>query len=290
MSEINTILDNFIEKEGLSEAYRSRALRYFVPLGERVVSWKGEGLLCVGLNGAQGSGKSTLAGFLKAYLEGLHGWSVAVGSLDDLYMTRDERVDLAGRMHPLLANRGVPGTHDVGLGMAFVEGCERGDWAEAVCPRFDKARDDRAEEWLRLERAPDLILFEGWCMGAVAEPVEALVEPVNALERRDDAEGVWRSFVNDRLGGAYQGFFGLFSHWIFMRPSSFEAVVENRLKQERRLRERGGGGRIMGDEEVRSFVALFERLTRWMWREFPERADVVVELGRGHEIERMVMR
>jgi D-glycerate 3-kinase len=225
-------------------------------------------------------------------MEEVYGWSVVVASLDDLYLTGSERVALAEEVHPLLATRGVPGTHDVGLGIDFVEACMRGDWAEAECPLFDKARDERVEKgaWLRLEQTPDLVLFEGWCMGAVAEPVEALGVPVNDLERVRDAEGVWRWFVNERLGEEYQRFFDLFSYWIFLRPASFEAVVENRLKQEKRLRERGGGNAIMADEQVRDFVALFERLTRWMWREFPARADVVVELAAGHEIDRMVVR
>ncbi len=292
MSKIDTILDDFIKNEGLSEDYRARALEYFVPLGDRLVSWKGELPLCVGINGAQGSGKSTLAGFLKHYLEEVYGRSVVVASLDDLYLTRKDRIALAEEVHPLLATRGVPGTHDVRLGIDFLGACMRGDWSEAVCPKFDKARDDRVEKgaWLRLEQAPDLVLFEGWCMGAVAEPMEALGVPVNELERVQDADGAWRSFVNERLGEDYQRFFDLFSCWIFLRPASFEAVVENRLKQEHRLRERGGGEAIMTDEQVRDFVALFERLTRWMWREFPARADVVVELGAGHEIDRMVVR
>ena len=37
-------------------------------------------------------------------------------SMDDLYLGRAARVDLARRIHPLLATRGVPGTHDPMLG------------------------------------------------------------------------------------------------------------------------------------------------------------------------------
>src|SRR5688572_33095977 len=72
--------------------------------------------LAVGVCGAQGSGKSTVAAALKTLLED-RGITVAVISIDDLYLTRRERLALAESIHPLLRTRGVPGTHDVALGL-----------------------------------------------------------------------------------------------------------------------------------------------------------------------------
>ncbi|MAS97548.1 MAG: hypothetical protein CMF29_01240 [Kiritimatiellaceae bacterium] len=293
----DSILDFFVNNEGLTAAYRKRAERYFVPLAEKILDWKGSEVFCLGMNGAQGSGKSTLARFLQLYLQELHGLSVVILSLDDLYLTRTERISLAETVHPLFETRGVPGTHDIGLGIAFMECCLEGKWNEACSPRFNKANDDRepSSHWLRLEKEPDIILLEGWCVGALPEPEEALRKPVNMLEKIEDPIGTWRHFVNTRLGAEYQHFYDMFSHWIVLQPPSFEAVVENRMKQEDQLRTQlhasgSKGSRVMSDEEVIRFISHYERLTRWMWEVFPERADIFIQLKDNHVVKEMVIR
>jgi D-glycerate 3-kinase len=293
----DSILDFFVKNEGLTSVYRDRAERYFIPLAEQMLDWKGSEVLCLGMNGAQGSGKSTLSRFLQMYFRELHGLSMVILSLDDLYLTRAERIDLAKEVHPLLETRGVPGTHDIGLGIDFMERCLEGDWKQAICPRFNKATDDREplSHWQRLEEAPDIILLEGWCVGALPEPEEALSEPVNMLEKEEDAAGTWRRFVNERLGSEYQSFYDMFSHWVVLQPPSFEAVVENRMKQEEQLRAQvqasdSVGLMVMSDEDVIRFVSHYERLTRWMWTVFPERADVLIRLKENHVVNEMVIR
>ena len=294
---VDSILDFFVKNEGLTSEYRDRAERYFIPLAEHILNWKGSEILCLGMNGAQGSGKSTLARFLQVYFKEQHGLSMVILSLDDLYLTRAERIELAKEVHPLLETRGVPGTHEVGLGVDFMERCLEGDWKQAVCPRFNKAMDDREpiSHWQRLEEAPDIIVLEGWCVGALPEPEEALLKPVNRLEKKEDAVGTWRRCVNARLGAEYQSFFDLFSFWVVLQPPSFEAVVKNRMKQEDRLRARvqasgSGGEMVMSESDVIRFVSHYERLTRWMWTLFPERADVLIRLKENHVVNDMVIR
>ena len=293
----DSILDFFIANEGLTTAYRDRAERYFIPLAEQILSWKGAELLCIGMNGAQGSGKSTLARFLQVYFQEWHELSVVILSLDDLYLTRADRIALAEEVHPLFKTRGVPGTHDIGLGIGFVKCCMEGNWKEACSPRFNKANDDRepSSQWLRLEKAPDIILLEGWCVGALPEPEEALIEPVNILEKVEDAAGTWRRYVNTRLAAEYKIFYDMFSHWVVLQPPSFEAVVENRIKQENQLRNQLHasslkGSRVMSDEEVIRFISHYERLTRWMWDVFPKRADILIQLENNHVVREMVIR
>src|SRR4029077_10879364 len=70
--------------------------------------------ILVGLCGSQASGKSTTAGRLAERL-GRLGARTLVFSIDDFYLTLPERRELARTIHPLLATRGVPGTHDVAL-------------------------------------------------------------------------------------------------------------------------------------------------------------------------------
>ena len=293
----NSILDSFIKLEGLSEEYRSRALRYFIPLSDLILSWKGNETLYVGMNGAQGSGKSTLARFIQVYLRECYSLSVVILSLDDLYLTRKERLVLARDVHPLFKTRGVPGTHDIKMGIDFINCCKSGNWNKAVCPAFNKSIDDREEKpnWYCLAEKPDIILFEGWCMGVAPQPDEDLVSPLNDLEAKEDSLGIWRRHVNEHLKGHYKTFFEMFSHWVVLQPKSFDFVVKNRIKQEVKLRSKLStsnlkNAKIMSDSEIIHFVAHFERLTKWMWNIFKEQADVLIELGENHIVESMVVK
>ena len=128
-------------------------------------------------------------------------------SLDDLYLTRAERDDLARTIHPLFATRGPPGTHDVELGLATLAALDRGE--PVALPRFDKAIDDRVSTGPIHHAPPEcrLVIFEGWCVGAIAQGQAALSRPVNALERDEDPDAVWRGYVNDQLGGPYHELF-----------------------------------------------------------------------------------
>ena len=234
------------------------------------------GLLIVGLCGAQGSGKSTLAMALAARLERA-GFAAAVLSLDDFYLTSAQRQELARRVNPLLATRGVPGTHDVALGMATLDALARG---EAVpLPRFDKGRDDRAprSDWPLAPAGTQVLLLEGWCVGARPQAVAELAEPINALERNEDPDGVWRSYANAALGGDYQALFARIDLLILLAAPNWEVVEIWREQQEAELREIGGA-RVMNPAEVRRFIQHYERLTRSILTEMQQRADVVVLL------------
>lgn len=236
--------------------------------------------LVLGLAGAQGSGKSTVAEKLKERLEG-RGKSVAILSLDDLYFDRPERARLATRIHPLFATRGVPGTHDVGLGVSALRALRAG--RKTSLPRFDKGTDSKLprRDWPRITSRLDAIIFEGWCVGAIAERKAALAEPINDLERREDARGVWRRHVNAALAGKYRKLFGLVDFFAFLRAPSFDVVLAWRLQQEHELAATAPAGRLthlMSDEEVARFIQHFERITRHMLAEAPGRADLTLQL------------
>jgi len=242
------------------------------------------GPLVVGLCGPQASGKSTMVAGLRTRFE-VDGIRTAILGLDDIYLSSEVREQLAANVHSLLRTRGVPGTHDVALGEAVLDGLGRS--GETVMPRFDKARDNphpRAE-WRPVTGPMDVVLFEGWCVGAQPQTDAALIEPVNALERERDPDGTWRRYVNARLAGDYACLFARIGYLVLLAPPDFATVVEWRKQPEREFaaelaRAPRPGARAMSDAEVEAFVAHYERLTCHILDEMPARADVVVRLDR----------
>jgi D-glycerate 3-kinase len=247
--------------------------------------------LVVGLCGAQGSGKSTLTSALAERFAAA-GVRTAVLSLDDLYLTRAEREDLAASVHPLLRTRGVPGTHDVALGLATIAALERGE--AAALPRFDKATDDRApaESWPLAPAGTELLILEGWCVGARPEAEAALTERVNALERDEDPAGTWRRYANVALAGEYQALFARIDLLAMLAAPGFECVLGWRREQEDGLRRAAApcAPGIMSDAALERFVQHYERLTRHILREMPARAEVVIELAPDRSARRITSR
>jgi D-glycerate 3-kinase len=277
---MSTAIARLIAEEGLPEDYRTVAEQRWRPLSEdiaeRAFERSGGGPLIVGISGAQGSGKSTLCRFLEVLMIE-HNQRAVTLSLDDFYLPRAERQKLAADHHPLFATRGVPGTHDVALVETILDSFVEG--RPVILPRFDKANDDRAAEGRPVDTPVDVVLLEGWCVGAVPQPAAALREPVNHLEAGEDPDGVWRREVNRRLATDYAELFGRLDLLVMLKVESFEAVRANRLLQEQKLAASNPGGTaIMAEAALDRFLMHYERLTRWMLEEMPARADMLIEV------------
>lgn len=275
-------LSGFLREEKLPAGFAAEIERLHAPLADRIAAVAMGPAFLVGICGAQGSGKSTTVRVVAALLEA-RGLKTATLSLDDLYLPLADREALARDVHPLLRTRGVPGTHDVALGLAVLDGLA-GQGGTAL-PRFDKAADDRAPAgtWPVVAGPVDVVLLEGWCVGARPEAPEALAEPVNALERERDPDGTWRAYVNAALAGPYRALFGRLDLLVLFTAPDFAAVLAWRREQEAKLRARlaeagQGADRAMSDDEVAVFVQHYERLTRHIARETPPRADLVIAL------------
>jgi D-glycerate 3-kinase len=289
---VSAPLDLLMREHALPEAYRAMVEAVHRPAAARIAQRRRDlgRPIVAGLCGSQGSGKSTMAAFLATLLEA-EGLTAAVLSIDDLYLTLPEREGLARDVHPLLRTRGVPGTHDVGLGHALFDVLTGSAPAEVSMPRFDKAEDTRADAgtWPRIAAPVDVVLFEGWCVGAVAQADADLAQPVNTLERDEDADGRWRTYVNDRLRGDYAGLFGRIDILAMLQAPSFEAVFAWRALQERKLadrvaREGGAGRKVMSPDEIRRFLMFYQRLTQHILAEMPDRAEIVMPLTADHRI------
>lgn len=278
-------VDAFLQRERLPAAYRHTIEVALVPLADRIErrARLSDHLLLVGLCGAQGSGKSTAAAALVQLLQQVD-LPAATLSIDDFYLPRAARAELARSVHPLLATRGVPGTHDVELAQATID--QLAQPGEVLVPVFDKARDDRRphREWKRIEGPLRVVILEGWCVGARPQPGSELAEPVNALERDEDAQGIWRRYVNDALAGPYRALYDRLSPMVLLQAPSFEVVHGWRAEQEQKLRERlqregGDLSRLMDDAAIARFIAHYERVTRHILAEMPGRADHLVRLS-----------
>ena len=280
----------YCRDRSLSDAFVAAAIAELWPLAQWIAEQKRAqpGCLVVGINGAQGTGKSTLAGVIREFLD-LLGLRSAALSLDDLYLPRAERLQLARTVHPLLATRGVPGTHDVALGIDLIERLRTLRSGDTVSlPRFDKARDDRAEaaRWSVVSGPVDVVLFEGWCVGTPPQDEAALAQPVNALEANEDADGHWRRWVNERLAHDYARLFAPIDRLVFLHAPDFAQVFEWRRQQEADTARVAGssGSRLLNDTALRRFIGHYERLTRHALAVLPQRADVVVDLDADHRI------
>jgi len=242
----------------------------------------------LGINGAQGTGKSTLAAYLRLALEQGCGWRVAVLSIDDFYLTKLERTQLAEEIHPLLATRGVPGTHDIQMLTECMERLRALEPNETMAlPRFDKSLDDRAnpDSWPTVSGPIDLIILEGWCVGSMPQTGEALREAINDLEEHQDTSGDWRLYINEQLEGSYADLFTRLDALVFLQAPNFDAIYRWRVEQEEklaRISDPGAAG-IMNHEQLTDFIQHYERLTRANIASLPETADVTLELDDNHD-------
>ena len=214
----------------------------------------------IGVAGPQGSGKTTL---VRTYAS-LHP-KIACLSLDDVYLDPAARRRMAHTVHPLFATRGPPGTHDLDLMGTCLDALSRaGAGDQTPLPAFDKLSDQPLARcnWPVMEGAPDLILVDGWCLGATPQAPDALLAPVNPLEAERDEAGLWRGAVNRYLAEEYASLFARFDAMLYLRAPDFDIVHSWRCEQEEGLL--GRKLRPPERERIGEFILYFERLTRHM--------------------------
>lgn len=294
---IAALITPLIKRMQLPDSFQEIVREFYLPLSQIIVdkieSRKKQQPLLVSINGAQGTGKSTLTVFLKHIIESKMKCHVANLSLDDFYCKRDERKRLAEKVHPLLVTRGVPGTHDVDLIEQVLDRLINRQACRA--PRFNKATDERCDdsEWLQYSDPVEVILFEGWCNNSPAQSQSALQQPVNALERNEDPQGIWRQYVNEQLLEYQQRFFSRAELCIMLKADDFECVYDWRSLQEQKLQAGSRSvkqNRVMSKTELERFMQHFERISRHTLSHLPAMADVVLPVAADHSITAIVQK
>lgn len=291
---ISKRLDKFLKANYLPESYIDWAKEHFQPVLDLIVEnhkKKPKSPQIFGINGCQGSGKTTLASFICEYISSELDIQAIALSMDDFYLTRSQRQNLAQRVHRLLLVRGVPGTHDVELALSTINSLIKGD--DTLIPRFDKSEDDRVikSKLTKTSGSVKLIIIEGWCFGARPQTETQLQEPINDLEKKFDANGTYRKYVNSCLSDKYQQLFEVVDYLLMLKAPSFKSVYKWRLEQEHKLRERfhtesnkTEDSHVMTDTEVWDFIQYFQRITEECLVEMPARANFLYELDDSRNI------
>lgn len=280
-----------LKQHKLDPSYLASAQYWFDPLVDSLVSLQEaeNRTLLVAVNGTQGSGKSTLCAYLEMAISTKYGAKVLTLSLDDFYLTREQRRKLSEDVHPLLATRGVPGTHEMALLRETLDALLTPDRTESVpVPRFDKSSDDRIAEPEMVAPPVNIILLEGWCLGAGPESSEALFEPVNSLEELEDPQGIWRTHINSVLEHDFLPLYERVDRWVMLQAPGFDSVYQWRLEQEHKLAQAWGdtgGKRIMTDAQVERFVEFFRRVTQSCLTQLPSSVHHLYVLDEDRKIQ-----
>ncbi len=245
----------------------------------------------VGLAGGQGTGKTTISSLIKIILTKHFKLNVFRISIDDFYKTRKERINLSKRVHPMLLTRGVPGTHDINMMLNFFRKLKSKKFKRLKLPTFNKAIDDRynKKKWYDLKKRPDVIIFEGWCVGAKPEKNTTLNKAINSLERAKDQKKIWRKHVNHQLKSKYKNLYSQLDCLIYLKAKNFSLLQKWRLKQERKLWVKSKvRSKIMSREDVLNFMQTYQRITQNMIRNMPKYASVIFNLNSNHQIKSTV--
>ena len=180
----------------------------------------------VGLAGGQGTGKTTISSLIKIILTKYFKLKVFRISIDDFYKTRKERVSLSKKVHPMLLTRGVPGTHDINMMLSFFRKAKSKQFKKLKLPTFNKATDDRFNKkyWYDLKDKPDVIIFEGWCVGAKSEKNNTLKKTINSMEKTKDHNLIWRKYVNQQLKSKYKNLYSQLNCLIYLKAKNFSLL------------------------------------------------------------------
>ena len=247
----------------------------------------------VGLAGGQGTGKTTISSIISIILRKYFKLNVFTISIDDFYKTRKERLLLSKKIHPSLMIRGVPGTHNTNIMLDFFSRAKRKMFRPLKLPKFNKAIDDRYNKklWYSVKKRPDIIIFEGWCVGAKAEKNNTLKKSLNSLEKLKDKKLTWRRFVNKQLQSKYKQLYDQLNCLLYLKPKNFSLLRQWRIKQEKKLRlknKRSNNHKIMNNNEVIKFMQTYQRVTQNMFKNVPNYASIILYLNSNHQIKSVV--
>ena len=245
--------------------------------------------LIIGLAGGQGTGKTTITSIISIILKKYFKLDIFKISIDDFYKTRKQRTLLSKNKHSLLMTRGVPGTHDIDIMLNFFKKIKVKNFKILKLPKFNKGVDDRCKQnlWYKIQSKPDVVILEGWCVGARSQNSKELKKPVNSLEKIHDQNFKWRQYVNYQLKTKYKKLFNQLDYILFLKVKNFSLLRRWRLKQEKKLWLKSKNKKnlkIMNKSEVKNFMDTYQRITQQMFKDMPKYSSIVMNLNNSHQI------
>ena len=278
-------------QEVMSEPFRDKLgqlNKFYLPISKMIKDeyLKKKTTKIIGLTGGQGTGKSTISNILKIILKEAYKLETVIFSIDDFYKTLNERKIMSEKTSSLFQTRGVPGTHDTKMLYQCIKNMKKMNFKKIIIPKFDKSIDDRfpKKRWLKIKTKPNIVIFEGWCVGVAAQKKKDLINPINKLEKYKDIKKIWRKKVNYELKKNYRKIFRLIDKLIFLKVPSFKYVYKWRLLQEKKLRVTGKGNKTMTDKQIANFIMHYERLTKHMLKILPKTADTIIGIDEKHRL------
>ena len=278
-------------QEVMSEPFRDKLgqlNKFYLPISKMINKeyFKKKETKVIGLTGGQGTGKSTISNILKIILQEAYKLETVIFSIDDFYKTLNERKIMSKKINSLFLTRGVPGTHDTKRLLKCMKYLKKNKFKKFNIPKFDKSTDDRSprSKWLQVKRKPNIVIFEGWCVGVSAQKNKDLKSPMNKLEKYQDNKKIWRKKVNFELKNDYNKIFNLIDKLIFLKVPSFKYVLKWRLLQEKKLRITSKGNKTMNDKQIKNFVMYYERLTKHMLKTLSKKANTVISIDDKHRL------
>ena len=258
--------------------------QYIVPIIKNINDSKNSKFI---IAGSQGSGKSTLTAVLKLVLEKFYKKKVMLLSIDDYYLSKNKRLKLSKKIHPLLITRGVPGTHNIPALRKDIINFQKKKFP-IVAPLFNKLKDDISSKKKIIKKA-EILLLEGWCCGSTPINREYLFNNINHLESTLDKNKLWRQYYNSQLQKDYKKVFSLFDQQIYIQPPSFTYILKWRYAQEKSNALKSKDEKFMKKTDLRKFIQHYEKLTKWMIKTMPAKADMLIKIDKNQKIKKVVI-
>ena len=249
--------------------------------------------LFLGFSGGQGSGKTTAVKILKIILKKFFKRKIYTSSIDDFYKSLKDRNKMSKNIHPLFRTRGVPGTHDINLIKNFFYFIKKKRFRKIKLPKFDKSIDDRLNKkyWFNIKKRPEIVILEGWCVGAKPQSNFLIKQPTNVLEKYEDQELTWRKHVNEKLKRDYKKLFAMIDCYIFMKIPNFKIVLKWRWLQENKLKKMSRyKKKIMSYNEIKRFIMFYQRITLQMVKDLSKSASIVMLLNKNHKVKKLLFK
>ena len=290
---------NFLSKEKIFDKSKTDKIKSLKKIYIPMSFWienkykKKKKTLFLGFSGGQGSGKTTVAKILKIILKKFFKRKIHISSIDDFYKSLEDRNKMARTIHPLFKTRGVPGTHDINLIKKFFYFIKEKKFTKTKLPKFDKSMDDRLKKkyWFNIKERPEIVILEGWCVGAQPQSNSLIKKPINILEKYEDQDLIWRKYVNEKLKKEYKKLFSMIDYYIFMKIPNFKMVFKWRLLQENKLRKKLKFKRkIMTYNEIKYFIMFYQRITLQMIKDLSKSASIIMLLKKNHEIKKLLFK